>query len=74
VQPQLVEALTALGDKALLTEVAHNMNLISLFRGKEAGEILKDVVGGSRFLPALEAALTAKPAPTPTPVAPATKK
>ena len=74
VQPQLVEALTALGDKALLTEVAHNMNLISLFRGKEAGEILKDVVGGSRFLPALEAALTAKPAPTPTPAAPTTKK
>lgn len=61
VQPQLVEALTALGDKALLSEVAHNMNLISLFRGKEAGEILKDVVGGTRFAPALTEALAAKP-------------
>lgn len=61
VQPQLVEALTALGDKALLSEVAQNMNLVSLFRGKEAGEILKDVVGGTRFVPALQEALTAKP-------------
>ena len=66
VQPQLVEALTALGDKALLSEVAQNMNLVSLFRGKEAGEILKDVVGGTRFVPALQEALTAKPkAPEP---------
>ena len=63
VQPQLVEALTALGDKNLLSEVAHNMNLVSLFRGKEAGEILKDVVGGSRFLPALNEALASKPSP-----------
>ena len=63
VQPQLVEALTALGDKALLTEVAHNMNLISLFRGKEAGEILKEIVGSTRFAPALQEALGApKPA------------
>jgi major vault protein len=60
VQPQLVEALTALGDKALLGEVAKNMNLISLFRGKEAGEILKDVVGGTRFVPALSEALSGK--------------
>jgi hypothetical protein len=66
VQPQLVEALTALGDKALLSEVAQNMILVSLFRGKEAGEILKDVVGGTRFVPALQEALTAKPkAPEP---------
>lgn len=61
VQPQLVEALTALGDKALLGEIAHNMNLVSLFRGKEAGEILKDIVGGSRFVPALTEALSVKP-------------
>ena len=61
VQPQLVEALTALGDKTLLGEVAQNMNLVSLFRGKEAGEILKEVVGGTRFVPALQEALTAKP-------------
>ena len=63
VQPQLVEALTALGDKALLGEVARNMNLVSLFRGKEAGEILKDVVGGTRFVPALAEALNGKTPP-----------
>lgn len=57
VQPQLVEALTALGDKALLSEVAQNMNLVSLFRGKEAGDILKEVIGGTRFAPALQEAL-----------------
>lgn len=62
VQPQLVEALTALGDKALLGEVARNMNLVSLFRGKEAGEILKEVIGGTRFVPALADALSGKPA------------
>lgn len=73
VQPQLVEALTALGDKALLGEVARNMNLISLFRGKEAGEILKEVVGGTRFVPALAEALAAKPAPATSSEAP-TKK
>lgn len=61
VQPQLVEALTALGDKALLGEVARNMNLVSLFRGKEAGEILKEIIGGTRFVPALQEALTSKP-------------
>jgi len=67
VQPQLVEALTALGDKNLLSEVAQNMNLVSLFRGKEAGEILKEVVGGTRFVPALQEALTAKPPTKPEP-------
>ena len=65
VQPQLVEALTALGDKALLSEVAQNMNLVSLFRGKEAGDILKEVIGGTRFAPALQEALN-----PPKPVAP----
>ena len=56
-------ALTALGDKALLSEVAQNMNLVSLFRGKEAGDILKEVVGGTRFAPALQEALSGpKPA------------
>ena len=57
IQPRLVEALTALGDKALLGEVAQNMNLVSLFRGKEAGAILSEVLGGTRFLPALREAL-----------------
>lgn len=74
VQPQLVEALTALGDKALLGEVAHNMNLISLFRGKEAGEILKDVVGGTRFVPALQEALAGKKPAEPAPQGTAPKK
>ena len=74
VQPQLVEALTALGDKALLSEVAHNMNLVSLFRGKEAGEILKDIVGGTRFAPALAEALSSKStASKPEPSAPIKK-
>jgi hypothetical protein len=71
VQPQLVEALTALGDKALLTEVARNMNLVSLFRGKEAGEILKEVIGGTRFVPALSEALTNKAAAKPQDPSPA---
>jgi major vault protein len=57
IQPKLVEALTALGDKALLSEVAQNMNLISLFRGKDAGAILAEIFGGTRFLPALNQAL-----------------
>lgn len=74
VQPQLVEALTALGDKALLSEVAHNMNLVSLFRGKEAGDILKDIVGGTRFVPALTEALGGKSAQTKTDPSPASKK
>jgi len=34
-----------IGDKALLAEVAQNMNLVSLFRGKEAGAILSEVAG-----------------------------
>jgi multidrug efflux pump subunit AcrA (membrane-fusion protein) len=45
IQPALVEALTAAGDKVLLAEVAQNMNLISLFKGKDAGTILSDVLG-----------------------------
>jgi hypothetical protein len=43
------------------TENGMHMNLVSLFRGKEAGEILKEVVGGTRFVPAIQEALTAKP-------------
>jgi len=49
VQPKLVEALTALGDKQFLTEAAKNMNLISLFKGRDVGEILSDVMGGTRL-------------------------
>ncbi len=61
IQPKLVEALTALGDKALLSEVAQNMNLVSLFRGKDAGAILAEIFGGTRFLPALNEALGRTP-------------
>lgn len=49
VQPALVEALTGLGDKMLLEEVARNMNLISLFKGEDAATILHNVVGGSKL-------------------------
>ncbi|MEL6341837.1 MAG: hypothetical protein AAFV53_01805 [Myxococcota bacterium] len=48
VQPALVEALTALGDKMVLGEVAQNMNLVSLFQGKDAATIFQDVLGGTR--------------------------
>jgi hypothetical protein len=49
VQPALVEAITGLGDKMLLEEVARNMNLISLFKGQDAATILQDVIGGSKL-------------------------
>ena len=55
VQTGLVEALTALGDKALLAEVASNMNLVSLFKGKDVGTILAEVLGGTPALPAVQA-------------------
>lgn len=50
VQRQLVEAMVALGDKLLLTEVAENMNLVSLFKGKDVGTILSEVVGGTKVM------------------------
>ena len=49
VQPALVEALTALGDKIMLGEVASNMNLVSLFKGKDVASIFADVVGGTKL-------------------------
>jgi multidrug efflux pump subunit AcrA (membrane-fusion protein) len=55
VQASLVEALTALGDKAMLAEVASNMNLVSLFKGKDVGTILAEVLGGTPALPAVQA-------------------
>jgi major vault protein len=55
VQAGLIEALTALGDKALLAEVASNMNLVSLFKGKDVGTILAEVLGGTPALPAVTA-------------------
>jgi major vault protein len=48
VQPALVEALTAVGDKMVLSEVAANMNLVSLFKGKDVATIFADVLGGTK--------------------------
>jgi major vault protein len=48
IQRQLVEALTALGDKVFLTEAAQNMNLVSLFKGKDVVSLLGDVLGNTR--------------------------
>jgi major vault protein len=48
VQPALVEALTALGDKILLGEVAANMNLVSLFKGKDVATLFSEVLGGTK--------------------------
>lgn len=59
VQRQLVEALTALGDKVLMTEVAQNMNLVSLFKGKDVGTILTEVLGGTKVAPTLRAIIGA---------------
>lgn len=50
VQKQLVEAMVALGDKLVLTEVAQNMNLVSLFKGKDVGTILSEVLGGTKVM------------------------
>lgn len=55
VQKGLVEAMTALGDKLMLSEVAQNMNLVSLFKGKDVGAILTDVVGGTKVMPTVQA-------------------
>ncbi|MBK9264522.1 MAG: hypothetical protein IPM54_32645 [Polyangiaceae bacterium] len=57
VQRQLVEAMVALGDKLLLTEVAENMNLVSLFKGKDVGTILSEVLGGTKVMHTLRSAI-----------------
>ncbi|MDI1448556.1 hypothetical protein [Polyangium sp. 6x1] len=64
VQKQLVEAMVALGDKLLLTEVAGNMNLVSLFKGKDVGTILSEVLGGTKVMPTLRSILSASESPT----------
>jgi hypothetical protein len=51
VQKGLIEAMTALGDKIMLGEVASNMNLVSLFKGKDVGTILAEVLGGTKVMP-----------------------
>lgn len=53
VQRGLVEAMTALGDKIMLGQVAENMNLVSLFKGKDVGTILSEVLGGTKVMPTL---------------------
>ena len=63
VQPGLVEAMTSLGDKIMLAEVAKNMNLISLFQGKDVGTILSQVLGGTRVLGTLDKLLEQYPSP-----------
>jgi major vault protein len=55
VQRGLIEAMTALGDKILLAEVAENMNLVTLFKGKEVGTILAEVLGGTKVMPTVRA-------------------
>ena len=59
VQKQLVEAMVGLGDKLLLTEVAGNMNLVSLFKGKDVGTILSEVLGGTKVMPTLRSIIDA---------------
>ncbi len=49
IQPALVEALTALGDKIMLGEAARNMNLISLFKGKDIASIFAEILGGTKL-------------------------
>jgi major vault protein len=55
VQKGLIEAMTALGDKILLSEVAQNMNLVSLFKGKDVGQLLSEVVGGTALMRTVDA-------------------
>jgi hypothetical protein len=57
VQPALVEALTALGDKQVLGEVANNMNLVSLFKGKDVATIFSELLGGTRVGKTIETML-----------------
>ncbi len=54
VQRGLIEAMTALGDKILLSEAANNMNLVSLFKGKDVATLLLDVLGGTKVEPTLK--------------------
>ncbi len=55
VQRGLIEAMTALGDKVMLAEVAENMNLVTLFKGKDVGTILSEVLGGTQVMPTVRA-------------------
>src|SRR5262249_35654454 len=54
VQAGLIEAMSGLGDKLMLGEVAQNMNLAGLFKGKDVGAIVGEVLGGTKIAPALK--------------------
>lgn len=60
IQPALVEALTALGDKIMLGEVANNMNLVSLFKGKDVATIFAEILGGTKLGRTIASQLPAK--------------
>ena len=64
VQVGLIEAMTALGDKIMLGEVAQNMNLVTLFKGKEVGTILSEVLGGTKVMPTVRALIEKFGAPS----------
>jgi len=55
VQPQLVEALTALGEAGLAKVAAENMGLISLVKGQDATTLLSNLLGGTRAARVLNA-------------------
>lgn len=54
VQAGLVEAISTLGDKMALTDVAQNMNLISLFRGQDVQALFTQLLGEVRTANALK--------------------
>ena len=64
IQPALVEALTALGDKMLLEEAARNMNLVSLFKGEDVATLFQQLFGGTRLSRTIAAMLPAAPSDT----------
>lgn len=55
VQKGLIEAMTALGDKAFLAQAAENMNLVSLIKGQNVVQILEGVLGNTRVAKTLQA-------------------
>ena len=63
VQQGLIEALTGLGDKVVLGEVAKNMNLVSLFKGRDVATLLAEVVRGTKLDATLRTMTTRPPAP-----------
>jgi len=58
-QPGLVEALNGLGDKLLLSDVARNMNLVSLVKGQDIATLFAEIVGGTKLARTIETMLPA---------------